>query len=259
MAGMDGDKPRIQSVARAIDVMLCVSRSQAGLTPSEICAATGLQRQTVYHMIQTLTATGMLMRGSDGKYVLGLKVGAFSEGFGRHLAPPERLAPFAREAANQTGETCYAVGWWEQQIIVLAVASGVNSTPGSSVHHGLYSHAHARASGKLLLSLAGERVRDSYLAHHGMEPLTDKTIVDRARFEEEMATVKAQGFAIDREEYREGLICLAVPIYNGAVPYVIGMSSPKPVFEARGDKLLASLRAVVSSPAENDDKIVASG
>ncbi|MGE5146402.1 MAG: helix-turn-helix domain-containing protein, partial [Candidatus Eiseniibacteriota bacterium] len=120
-------EPRVQSVAKAASILFAVAHSSKGLKALEIAAQLGLPRQATYHLLHTLVTLGMLTKVADNRYLLGLRVGALVEAFSRHLAPPERLLPYVRQVAYETGETAYAVGWWDGEITSLAVVRGRNA------------------------------------------------------------------------------------------------------------------------------------
>ena len=219
-------RPRVQSVARAAAILVAVGESESGLTTKQISDRVEINRQTAYHLIHTLTGAGLLTRNERGLYVLGLRVGTLAEGFRRHLAPPERLAAFVRRIASETGETAYAAGWVEGEVVTLSVVRGQNAVQASAVPQGLAADGHARASGKLLLAHATEDVRNDYFDRHPLTPRTPYTITSRERLEGEFDEIRRQGYATDREEFTLGLCCLAVPLDDGGAPYTFGVSAP---------------------------------
>lgn len=219
-------KPRVQSVARAAAILVAVGESESGLTTKEISERVEINRQTAYHLIHTLTGAGLLTRNERGLYVLGLRVGTLAEGFRRHLAPPERLAAFVRRIASETGETAYAAGWVEGEIVTLSVVRGQNAVQASAIPQGLAADGHARASGKLLLAYATSGVRNDYFGHHALTQRTPYTITSRDRLEGEFDEIRRLGYATDREEFTLGLCCLAVPLDDGGAPYTFGVSAP---------------------------------
>lgn len=234
-------RPRIQSVARATDVLLEVARSPRGLTSREITERLGMTRQGAYHLIHTLTGTGFLTRTSQNRYALGLKIGTLAAAFGRHLSPDEHLAPLVRDLANSTDETAYAAGWQGAEIVVLSVARGNHPVQAAQVLRGTAEDGHARASGKLLLAFADPDFRDEYLATHPLRRRTSRTITDSKELLKDLAKIKQQGYAVETEEFAEGLCCLAVPLDIGASPFVIGLSVPAVRFyEARQQLLQAA-------------------
>ncbi len=225
-------KPRVQSVARAASILVAVGESESGLTTREISERVAINRQTAYHLIHTLTGAGMLTRNERGRYVLGLRVGTLVEGFGRHLAPPERLTPLVRRVASETGETANAAGWVEGEIVTLSVVRGENAVQASAVPQGLAADGHARASGKLLLAYATPARRNEYIERHVLTQRTPNTITSREALEEELAEIRRRGYASDREEFTLGLCCLSVPLDGGGAPYTLGLSAPADRFAA---------------------------
>lgn len=240
--GQEQARPRVQSAARAVGILLAVAQSENGLTTKEISEAVGIGRQATYHLLHTLVATGMLTRAERSRYVLGLRVGTLAEGFARQLAPTEHLAPLVRELAQETGETCYATGWWSNEITVLTVARGTNPVHAAEVSQGHIGNAHARASGKLLLAYATPAVRRAYLESHELTALTEHTLTEIPAIEAELERIREAGYAEDREEFAVGLRCLAVPIDDGLSPFAISISAPRERFEEERDRYLAGLQ-----------------
>lgn len=237
-----GAQPRVQSVARAISILVAVAESPQGLRAMEIAARLGLGRQGTYHLLHTLVGCGMLARNQQNRYVLGLQVATLSDAFVRHLAPPEHLAPLVRQVAAETGETAYAAGWRDGEIVNLVSAPGSNAIQAMTVPQGYYRFAHARATGKLLLAFATPEVRERYLAMHGLEQRTPLTLSDLGALETELARIRNDGFASDREEFALGLCCLAAPVGHSGASFVIGLSAPADRFDARFDDYLSILR-----------------
>ena len=161
-------QPRVQSVAKVANILFAVAQSADGLKALEISAQLGLPRQATYHLLHTLVTLGMLTKTADNRYLLGLRVGALAEAFPRHLAPPERLLPYVRQVASETGETTYAVGWVEGEIAALAVVRGRFAVQTAEIPHGTCIDAHARASGKLLLAFPDPALRDRWASGSAM-------------------------------------------------------------------------------------------
>jgi DNA-binding IclR family transcriptional regulator len=246
MVDAPGDRrPRIQSVARASALLLQVAESDSGLTVREISELLAMNRQTVYHMVHTLMGSGLLTRTSDGRYLLGLRVGTLVSGFERQLAPPEHLAPHVRRVAQLTGETAYAVGWRDDEIVVLSVARGAHALQAGQVPHGLSSDGHARASGKLLLAFAPKHLAQDYLRRHPPRPRTVHTLVSELDLEREFEQIRKDRYACDREEFVVGLSCIAVPFDRGASPFALGLSAPTPRFHESFEEYLATMREIV--------------
>src|SRR5262245_51135681 len=167
--------PRVQSVARATDILNVIAGSPDGVTAHEITQTLGLNRATVYHLLHTLGAVGYVTQGPERRYRIGLGVGALVAAFERQAVPGGFL-PLARELAARTGETAYIAMRQRDQLLLLASVPGHHPVGVASSPIGPIAEGHARASGKLLLALAPDEERDSYLATHPLKRLTAATI-----------------------------------------------------------------------------------
>ncbi|HEY0263054.1 MAG TPA: IclR family transcriptional regulator [Granulicella sp.] len=241
-AGGADPKPRVQSALRAISILLAVSESPNGLKVKDITEKLGLSRQVTYHLIHTLHATGIIRKNESNRYVLGLAAVAIAEGFHRQMAPPEHLARRVRSIIATTEETAYASGWVDGEIVALATARGQSPVGAAQVPQGFSGHAHARATGKLLLAMVDPAVAEAYLDSHPTPPRTAKTITDRAKLIDEFARIRAQGYSLDDEEFNEGLRCLAVPVEGLGGRFALGISVPSGRFDENFARYLAALK-----------------
>lgn len=234
-------KPRIQSAGRTISILLAVANSANGLKAKEIMRQVGLSPQVTYHLIHTLLGTGIIRKNESNRYTLGLAAVSIAEGLHRQLAPPEQLARRVRSIVAATGETAHAGGWVDGEIVALATAAGHAPVAAAIIPQGYSGDAHARAAGKLLLAMASPEDRQNYLAKHSMVRRTSNTITDPKEFEKEVERIRACGYSVDREEFYEGLNCLAVLVEGLGGRFVLGISVPKERFEKKFDKYLAAL------------------
>ena len=234
-------KPRIQSAVRTISILLAVADSPNGLKAKEIMEKLGLSRQVTYHLIHTMHGTGIIRKNDSNRYVLGLATVSIAEGFSRQLAPPEHLARRVRSIVAATGETAYAGGWLDGEIVALATARGESPVGAAQVPQGYSGYAHARAAGKLLLAMVDEVTREAYLAKHPLDARTSRTITDLDQLKTEFEQIRSQGYSIDHEEFHEGLQCLAVPVEGLGGRFVLGISVPKQRFEANFERYLGAL------------------
>jgi IclR family acetate operon transcriptional repressor len=235
-------KPRVQSAARTVAILLAISQSSHGLKAKEISERLQVPRQVAYHLIHTLQSTGIIRKDAQNRYVLGLAAALVADGFRRHLAPAEHLGPRVRSIVQATGETAYATGWIDGEIVAMVTARGQSPIQAAEVETGHSGDAHARASGKLLLALSDPAVRDKYLASHRLGRRTKKTITARKELLQELDRIRTRGYAVDEEEFSEGLCCLAVPIEGLGDSFVLGISVPAPRFRTNRTRYLAALQ-----------------
>lgn len=231
------EKPRVQTAARTIMVLTEVAAAAPeGISAKAISTNLGLPRQVVYHLVHTLISVGALTKSNGSNYVLGLTLGPIAQGFRLQLASGDTLMRFATMAANATGETAYVVGWVGNAIVVLASARGRSAIAASEIPPGTTGDAHARASGKLLLSHIAPEALDQYLARNPLVGRTPNTITTRQAFHDALARVREEGIAYDQEEYSPGLTCMAMPLGSRRmVRFALGISAPAERFRANVD------------------------
>src|SRR5882757_9559509 len=218
---------RIQSVARGCELLLWLANRRQGATAKEAAFTTGIALPTTYHLLNTLVDQGLLAKDSQRRYALGRSSAILAQAYLRGSSVPEALLASVRRIAELTEETAYLVDWGEYDIRVLASVEGRNIIRVAEVASGVYQDAHARANGKVLLAYAWPEVRDSYLERHPLERRTEQTICDRGELDAELAAIRDRGFAVDREEFSEGVTCIAAPILqNGAIVAALGLSLP---------------------------------
>jgi IclR family transcriptional regulator, acetate operon repressor len=239
-------RPRVQSAARAIGILVAIAQSEKGLTTREISERVGIGRQATYHLLHTLASTGMVRRSDHNRYLLGLRVGTLAERFHRQLAPSEQLAPIVRALAAETSESSYASGWWSGEILAFTAVRGSNPVQ-VEVPQGYVGNAHARASGKLLLAIASPAVRDGYLATHKLKAVTPKTITARKALDRELEQIRKQGYAVDDEELALGLRCLAVAFDAGYSPFVLGLAGPRERILEHQDEYLDAMKRLAAA------------
>jgi DNA-binding IclR family transcriptional regulator len=217
---------RIQSVARAAAILLEISDTTEGLSAREIAARLRLNRTTAYHLMETLADSGLLLRGDGLRYRLGLNVGSLHDGFRRQVTAPEYLLPFARALAERSGESIYLAGRYSGDILVIGRIPGTFPVNVQPFLPGVTGKPHAHAMGKALLAFASPSEQESMLGHGPLEARTPSTIVERAVLEAELAHIREQGYAVDRDEWAIGVSSIATVLDQGASPFALALSAP---------------------------------
>jgi IclR family acetate operon transcriptional repressor len=244
---------RIQSVARASQILLWVAQQSRGATAKEIAASQGLALPTAYHLVNTLIDQGLLAKDVHRRYVLGRGTAVLAQAYLRGKSVSENLLAALRELAERTHETVYLADWGEHDIRVLASVEGSQLVRVAEVASGPYEHGHARANGKVLLAYAWPEIREAYLRAHPPEKLTDSTIVDPEPLEKELARIRKRGYAYDQEEFAVGVSCVAAPLlHNGRIVAALGISVPTDRFKKQRADLTQTLLDVIAGVSVED-------
>jgi DNA-binding IclR family transcriptional regulator len=148
--------------------------------------------------------------------------------------------PLARELAARTGETAYVAMRQRDQLVLLCSLPGHHPVGVASSPIGTIEQGHARASGKLLLALAPEEAREAYLAAHPLKRLTPSTITRKDELLKAFERIRADGYALDDEEFTEGVRCVSAPVGSGAASLVVSLSAPSERFAANREAYITA-------------------
>jgi IclR family acetate operon transcriptional repressor len=243
-SGANAKPPRVQSVARAVQMVDLVARSDHGLSAKEISVETGVNRSATYHLLHTLTQTDVLAR--DGRrYVMGPRAGVFSTGFSRHRAPNHHVIASARKLAGTIRQPVIVAAWGAPGVTVLGRTGGVSLA--SELRRGFAEDSHARASGKLLLALEPREARDRYLQSHALTARTGNTITDRALFERELDEIRERGYAVDEGEFLPEVCCISGALETGRGHVALSAVVSARRFRAERELYLNELTRIAAS------------
>jgi DNA-binding IclR family transcriptional regulator len=250
-AAGDGSRPRVQSVARAATILYAIAKNDRGLSRKGISQEAKLSKQITYHLLHTLSQSGLVTRNDEGNYILGLRVGRLAEGFRRQLSGSAQVSALVRQIARKTGETTYAAKWINGEVVSIDIVRGHYHIQALELPHGFSQDAHARAGGKVLLAYATEEQRREYFKTHKPKRRTVHTVISAKKLQAQFDTIRAQGYCVEREEFALGLCCIGMPLDNGLSPYAIGISAPAERFNENFDSYLETLRDTIAEVIPN--------
>ena len=221
------DQNTIKSLDRAMGVFEHLSTT-SGATLSELAADTGQAAATVYRILTTLEARG-LVEFDAGPQLWHIGPRAFLIGarYLRRTSLVERARPVLRRLMERTGETAN-LGVARDGHVLFVSQVETHASIRAFFPPGTLSPMHASGIGKALLAQMAPEARGQALRAGGMERFTDRTLTDPARIEADMAETRMRGYAIDDEETTEGMRCIAAPVFDlhGEVVAGISVSGP---------------------------------
>jgi DNA-binding IclR family transcriptional regulator len=219
---------RIQAVERVVAILGAFSPEQPELGVTEIAERLGLHKSTVHRFLVNLEASGLVERNARSqRYRLGLRIFELGGQVLQQMSLWDEALPFLEGLVRDSGETGHlAVLDGGEAIYIEKVEARRALRIPSAMGRGY--PAHATSLGKVLLAdLSFPAVRE-ILAERGMAAYTPHTIADPERLEAELQRIREQGYAVDDEEYDEGLRCIGAPIldHTGQVVAAIGIGGP---------------------------------
>lgn len=234
---------RIQSVSRAIALLLAVAENPEGVTAKALAERVGLALPTAYHLLTTMWADGMLNKDESRVFRLGPSAAMIADAYQRSDAVPQAYRTALHRIARATGETAYLGAWRSNGVQVLDTAEGDHAVRVVGLSSGFTEDVHARASGKLLMAYLPEYTVQSLLDRSKLRRLTPTTITKQVELLREFDEIRTSGLSFDREEFQPGVTCVAAPIWRaGRVVACITVSSPTQRFYETEDQIVGALR-----------------
>jgi IclR family acetate operon transcriptional repressor len=202
----DAGRYEVQAVSKAAAI-LGAFKTTVQLSQSEIAAAVGLPKATVYRLAATLQQAGLLAKDSQDNYRLGSELVALArQVLNRGL--PSVARPYMLELSNRFGHSVnLGIRSHYDVLFIEVLESRHNFRTTSAV--GAREPLHATAAGKAILAELPQGELDEFVRIHGLPALTPNTITSRARLDEELAKVHDRGYAFDAGECVLGAHCVA--------------------------------------------------
>lgn len=230
----------VQSVERAFYLLELIAESSSDLSLSELAAMVDLPAPTTHRLLKTLVSLGYARQLASRRYGLGLGLIRLGEHADTQFAPLAK--PHLEALAEQTGESANMAMLETNMVVYIAQAPSPHPMRMfTEVGHRTFTHS--TGVGKAMLAeLDLDRVR-KIMAKAGMPAATEHTITDVAQLEEELRTIKRQGYAVDEAEHALGVRCYAVALPNVPIPMALSISGPAfRVTAALGEKAIPLLK-----------------
>jgi IclR family transcriptional regulator, KDG regulon repressor len=219
---------RIQAIERAVAILNAFTMDDPELGVTELAERVGLHKSTVHRFMVNLEAAGLVERNPrSGRYRLGLHIFELGGLVMQQMNLWDEALPFLESLVRDTGETGHlAVLDGGEAIYIERVEARRALRVPSAIGRGY--PAHATNLGKVLLAdLPRERVAE-IIAERGLAAYTPNTITDMAGLEAELERIRSRGYAVDNEEYDEGLRCIGAGVrdHSGHVVSALGIGGP---------------------------------
>jgi IclR family transcriptional regulator, acetate operon repressor len=222
------ERGSIQSVDRALSLLLAIADLGGETTLSTLAARTGLNISTCHHLLATLTQRGFVAKSIGRRgYTLGARILFLSQAC-LQVELPRRAQRFVDRINQVTGETVHLAVMQGDELVTILKREARHAVRVDTGTLGKSNAAHATSTGKAILAWLPDGEISRIVASQGMHAFTPNTITDYSALIEELRLVRRNGFAMDREEFQPGVICVGTAIrdHSGAVVGSISASAP---------------------------------
>lgn len=233
----EGDTPNLRLFA----LLEVISHQDAPFTLQTMADETGLPKPTLHRMLAQLETAGILQRDGNGRhYSTGQRLRALAENILLNSTTHGARHAILRKLVDEVGESCNLTAFSGSEVLYLdrvetAAPLRFYLHPGSRVP------AHCSATGKLFLGQMSATQRRRLLTAVPLESFTPNTLTHPDALEKEIQTVRAQGFALDNEEFLPGLLCLGVLVPSPKASSNMGIALQAPVMRLSREKAMSFL------------------
>ncbi|MDR1537082.1 MAG: IclR family transcriptional regulator [Clostridiales bacterium] len=240
-------KPRSyapQTFLKAIDILSCFTFEKPELTSSEISKMLKISPSTIYRYLAAMEQEDYLIRiENTNRYALGLSVVAISSVALCRSNIRLHGEPILKTLSEELGLSANLGVLFKGSVLHIAFST-FNEVDKLYSIVGRCSGLTCTAMGKVLLSSLSMSEVNSIVKKYGFAICTPNSINDLRRLEKELLLIQERKYAVDNEEKKIGVRCLAVPIRQQGGKIVAAMSVTSrdaDRFNAEFDKMLRVL------------------
>ena len=209
---MDGDSDTIPTNLRLLLVIEQFAGSGMPMTPTEVNAALGLPKPTIHRLFLTLEQEGFLQRDLDGRsYSPGPRLRKTAGGILSSLRIRTARQAVLKQLSAHIGETCN-IALPDQDAMIYLERVETEWPLRIQLPIGSRVPFYCTASGKMYLSSLADNHLSRVVGALEFQAHTANTITGPEALKREIATIREQGYSLDREEFMADMIALAVPI-----------------------------------------------
>jgi DNA-binding IclR family transcriptional regulator len=201
----------VKSSDRTLEILEVLADAPHRRGLSELAQQLGIPKSSLHAILRTMVARGWVETTDDGtRFGLGLRALRTGAAYIEGDDTVTMVAPLLDDLAHEFGETVHLGRLDGADVVYLAKRDSIHPLRLFSAV-GRRLPAHATALGKAMLAQRSNAEVDR-LVGPSLRRLTRCTITGRAALRSDLAATRERGYAVDREENSEGVICFAVAL-----------------------------------------------
>jgi len=203
----------VPAVERAIRVLSLLKTEKREMTIAEMSEATGWNKSSIYKLLMTLVHYELLARNPVSKrYSLGVALIEYGRAVLNGFDFQHAAKPSLKSLAQYTGESV-AVSILRGTKMALVEVEESTAQVRIALAVGMTTPAPATAHGRSVLAHLPESQVREILRKEGLHKSTNKSITNPALFQADLEAVRKRGYAIECEEFEEGILGISAPVF----------------------------------------------
>jgi len=211
---MSKDPSTNTTLLRAISLLEEIATAEYSINAADLDKRLDIPKPTIHRLLKQLEEHQLITRDLDGRHLLpGPRLHRMAMGTlaNESLKAPRRL--LLERLAKEVGETCNLTLLDGHELLYYDRVETnwpvrIQLAPGSRLP------IHCTASGKLFLALMPPHRRRALLSTLTLDTHTPYTITSISALEEQLAQIARDRLSTDNEEFIQGMVAIAVPVFD---------------------------------------------
>lgn len=205
---------RVQALERAFDILNCYDFEHTSFKINELAARTGLNKATTRRLIYNLENYGFLKLDPENKsYKLGFRLFELGRLVLANFSLRDAARPHLEKFSHHLGATVLLSIPSDDVWIVIDKIFGLHTISMPS-EIGTSHPITFGLQGQIFMSGMDNNTVSKLLITHPLQAYTAQSITNTTKYWDTLANVRKNGYALEVEEYMEGLMGIAAPIKN---------------------------------------------
>lgn len=219
------------ALLKAVEVLEHLANHAEPQGVSDIARHTGLQKSTVFKLLETLQTVRFVEKTAQSQYRMGVGLVRLAHTALDQIDLLSIAQPYLAQLNDETGETVHlGVADGNRVVYVAKLESRQAVRMYSSI--GKSAPMYCTGIGKALLSRYRPEELEEYLESVERVAWTERTVTGKEALRQEIHRIQVQGYAMDDGEHEADVRCVAVPLGKGESLYgAISVSAPKYRFD----------------------------
>lgn len=218
----------VKSVDRACRILDALCSANGPVSLGSLADKVGMHKTTVYRLLRTMMRHGLVQqREHRAKYDAGMGLVGLAHKVMDRLELRTQGLPWLKELSERTNETVHLAILDQGQVVYVEKQESKQTLRIYSAV-GKRAPAHCTGLGKTLLAYLPQEEVDRIIEKKGLRRYTSRSITSPEALKQELAIVRARGYAVDDAEHEEGVRCIACPVWDhrGRVIGAISVTAP---------------------------------
>lgn len=195
----------------------------------DLSATLSLNKTTAHRVLNSLIYMGYAKQDpATGKYEPTFKIVDIANRIMSKVDIVQTVRPYLRKLMEASGETVHFVERDGTDAVYIDKVESFNNGMQMVSRIGSRIPLYCSGVGKAMLAQMDSWEAEEVWNASGVSPLTEHTITDYGKFQQELAQIQQRGYALDNEENQIGVRCIACSLKDPArIPkYAFSISAP---------------------------------